>query len=74
MPPPITDSKAASRKASKNKYTPAHGRDFAMAVRVMDDYETSRTRDRIACFVLGCGAVAMALTAGYGSTLGILVP
>ena len=58
--------KTASGKASKNKYTPAHGRDFAIAVRVVDEYETSRTRDRIAYFVLACGALSMALAAGYG--------
>jgi hypothetical protein len=37
-----------------------------MAVRVMDEYETSRTRDRIAYFVLACGSVAMIAAAGYG--------
>ena len=66
MPSPITNPKAVSRKASKNKYTSAHGRDFEMAVRVVDEYETSRTRDKIAYFVLGCGSLAMALAAGYG--------
>jgi hypothetical protein len=37
-----------------------------MAVRVVDEYETSRTRDKIAWFVLGCGSLAMALAAADG--------
>jgi hypothetical protein len=61
-----TTQRTPSDKPSKTKFTPAHGRDFAIAVRVVDEYETSRTRDRIAYIVLGCGALSMAVAAGYG--------
>ena len=48
-----TSQRTPSDKPSKTKFTPAHGRDFAIAVRMMDEYETSRTRDKIAYIVLG---------------------
>jgi uncharacterized protein YcfJ len=39
-------------------------------VRVVDEYETSRTRDRIAYFVLGCASAAMITAAIYGFYIG----
>jgi len=59
-------STGASGKRQKSKYKPAHGRDFEIMLRAQDDYETSRTRDRIAYLTLGAVLMAMILAATYG--------
>ena len=55
-----------------SKYQPAHGRDFDItsAVRELDHYETSRTRDRITYLVLGSVIGAVGLAAIYGMVTG----
>ena len=53
--------------SAPKKYVPAHGRDFEVAQwRAMDEYATSRTRDRIAYALLAAGFVSLAAAAGYG--------
>ncbi len=37
-----------------------------MAVRVVNEYETSRARDKIAISIVGFSCMAMAMAAGYG--------
>jgi hypothetical protein len=68
---PGPNSEGTSHKTSKKKI-PGHGRDFdfEMVVRVVGEYETSRTRDRIAYFVLGCASLAMFVAAIYGFYFG----
>jgi hypothetical protein len=66
----MAPSNSNPRNASSNKYTPAHGRHIEIAARVADDYETSRTRDRIAYLVLGGAAMAMVIASGYGFRIG----
>jgi len=63
---PSTDKKGPVTKKTAGKYTPAHGRDYEIRLRALDEYETSRTRDKIAYLVLGTVLGAIVATATYG--------
>ena len=65
MPSP-KNTKAAASSRSRQKYTPAHGRDFDLNLRDLDSYKTARTRDNIVYVLLGACLAALLAAAGYG--------
>ena len=69
----MVDSLSKKPSRSRAKFQPAIGRDFdniVSVVQVLDQYRTSRTKDRVAYLVLGCGVGAVGLAAVYGMITG----
>jgi RsiW-degrading membrane proteinase PrsW (M82 family) len=64
MPAPGT--KDAKPKKTASRYKPAHGRDFEIEIHAVNEYRTSRTRDRIAYLILAAVIVAMLVALVYG--------
>jgi hypothetical protein len=61
-----TKKDGPATQKTPGRYAPAHGRDYDIRLRAMDEYETSRTRDKIAYLVLGTVLGAIIAAATYG--------
>ncbi len=56
--------------AESKRFQPAHGREGGISLRELDEYHTSRTRDRLGYIALGAALGATFLAAVYGVTTG----
>ncbi len=63
---PAVRKKDTAAKQPAGRYKPAHGRDFQIEIRAVDEYQTSRARDRIAYLILAGVIAAMLAALVYG--------